>query len=263
MMHQERQRQSFDLIAEQYDAVRPYYPDALIHDVIQASSLKQDDPILEIGSGSGHATLPFAQLGYPVTCIEPGASLLRIAQHKLKAYPQVRYVNTTFEQWPVQANSYQLIISAQAFHWIDPSIGYAKSASSLKDGGYIALFWSMIAHDNTPLLQKINNLYKEQAAELSDHIDKTEERRKHNLQAGLDELISTGLFRNATLKEYSWQERYSSQDYIKLLDSFSDHRELPDSRREQLYEEVFKIIEAAGGILHKPYITALYFAQKS
>lgn len=36
--------------------------------------------------------------------------------------------------------SFDLVISATAFHWISPEIGYPKAAQVLKDSGYIAIF---------------------------------------------------------------------------------------------------------------------------
>ena len=53
----------FDSVAELYDRARPGYPDALVNEVIVRASLPPNGEILEIGSGTGKASAPFAQLG--------------------------------------------------------------------------------------------------------------------------------------------------------------------------------------------------------
>ena len=59
-----RLRTSFDEDAELYDEVRPGYPPELFDDVITLSSVPNQGRVLEIGCGTGQATLPFAQRGY-------------------------------------------------------------------------------------------------------------------------------------------------------------------------------------------------------
>ncbi len=50
------------------------------------------------------------------------------------------YIVCPFEEASLPADYYDLAFSAQSFHWIDPEIGYGKVHSSLKSGGYLALF---------------------------------------------------------------------------------------------------------------------------
>ena len=68
-------RQSFDQVAQLYDRARPPYPEALFEDVVNYTALRKDARILEIGCGTGQATLPMARRGFAVDCIELGAQL--------------------------------------------------------------------------------------------------------------------------------------------------------------------------------------------
>jgi len=52
-------RRSFDATAELYDAVRPSYPDALADEVLARAGRR----VLEIGAGTGKATVVFARRG--------------------------------------------------------------------------------------------------------------------------------------------------------------------------------------------------------
>ena len=126
-------RTSFNKVARLYDEVRPGYPEQLVEDVLFLSEIPQDGRILEIGCGPGKATIPFAKRGYTMLCLELGKDLAALAAENCRFYPGVKIKNISFEDWPLQRAAFTLVISAQAFHWIPPEIGYAKAAASLRD----------------------------------------------------------------------------------------------------------------------------------
>ncbi|HEY3232571.1 MAG TPA: class I SAM-dependent methyltransferase [Roseiflexaceae bacterium] len=89
----------FDQVARDYDAIRPGYPAELIDDIVALSALHTVGHILEVGCGTGQATLPFAQRGYAILCLEIGAEMVAIAREKFRPYPKVRFQIVTFEDW--------------------------------------------------------------------------------------------------------------------------------------------------------------------
>ena len=60
-------RTTCDEAAELYDRARPTYPDALFDDLIELATLKARSRVIEIGCGTGKATLPLAGRGLRVT----------------------------------------------------------------------------------------------------------------------------------------------------------------------------------------------------
>ncbi|MCH5586549.1 hypothetical protein MK805_16545 [Shimazuella sp. AN120528] len=74
---------TFNNIARDYDRYRPDYPKQLFLDILEYSSLKQSDSILEIGCGTGKATSGFVDLGYVnITCIELSSQLADVTREK-------------------------------------------------------------------------------------------------------------------------------------------------------------------------------------
>ena len=130
--------QSFDTIAGLYDEYRPDYPQELVDGTIAMSRLPEGGRILEVGSGTGKATRLFARRGYTIHCIEPGAKLVTVATRNLQDYPRVSFEITRFEEWQERPTAFDLVMSAQAFHWVPGEIGYPKAARSLKPILYIA-----------------------------------------------------------------------------------------------------------------------------
>ena len=68
-------RATFDSVAELYDDVRPHYPEQLFKDLLSLTQLSPDAWILEVGAGTGIATLPLAKQGYRIIAIEMGTEL--------------------------------------------------------------------------------------------------------------------------------------------------------------------------------------------
>ncbi len=133
----------FDEVADIYNTFRPNYPEDLIESIISMTGIKMDSHILEIGSGTGKATLMFAQRGFSILCIEPGKNLVSVAAQNLKNYSQVTFETVAFEEWDERQSEFDLVFSAQAFHWVPKEVGYAKVSKTLKQKGYLALFWNM------------------------------------------------------------------------------------------------------------------------
>src|SRR3712207_5578274 len=79
---------TFDEAASLYDEVRPGYPENLFEDVVSLSGIQAGGRILEIGCGTGQATVPFARRGYHIQCIELGENMAAVARRNLKGYPQ-------------------------------------------------------------------------------------------------------------------------------------------------------------------------------
>src|ERR687889_1191732 len=98
----DRLRTTFDEAAAIYDEVRPGYPEDLFDDVVSLSKIPARGRILEIGCGTGQATVPFARRGYHILCIELGENLAAVARRNLKGYPQAEVRVGAFEEWPMQ-----------------------------------------------------------------------------------------------------------------------------------------------------------------
>ena len=109
-------RLTFNEVPEEYDRLRPKYPDTLSVDVIQYSALDKTKKALEIGIGTGQATLPFLKTGCELTAIELGDKLAEFSKKKFKEYERFKVMNQDFETALLEENNYDIIYSASAFH---------------------------------------------------------------------------------------------------------------------------------------------------
>jgi 16S rRNA A1518/A1519 N6-dimethyltransferase RsmA/KsgA/DIM1 with predicted DNA glycosylase/AP lyase activity len=107
---------TFDDVAELYDAIRPGYPEPLIVELVSRAELHPEAALLEIGPGTGQATLPLAKRGYRITGVELGPKMARTAQEKFKPYLNVEIVNAAFEDVSLPSAAFGLVYAATAFH---------------------------------------------------------------------------------------------------------------------------------------------------
>jgi ubiquinone/menaquinone biosynthesis C-methylase UbiE len=248
----------FDQVAEQYDRYRPAYSEQLIDALIEKTGIDSKSRLLEIGSGTGKATCMLAERCLQVHCIEPGANLIKVAQNHLRNYPGVTFENTTFEQWEILEGAFDLVYSASAFHWVSKESGYLRVARALKSGGYIALFWNNNADPQNDFWMEIDRIYKRCAPELQKYPRTLEE----HIQIGEDEIKKSGLFEYRMTGRYPWQQSYSTEQYIGLLNTHSSHLLLSEENRKCLYKGIAEVIERQGGMMVKQYLSVLYLAQK-
>lgn len=251
--------QRFDGVAELYDIYRPSYPAELIEDIIGYSNIQPEGRILEIGSGTGKATRLFAQKHYTILCLEPGQNLIDVCRENLKAYPQVSFVRTRFEDWEGGQEKFDLVISAQAYHWVPEEVRYEKTASVLKRHGYLAVFWNMYSSLERDMRQDLDEVYRKRAAELV----KPEMPPEPLIERRANSLRESPYFENVAVRTYPWSVRYETEAYLGLLNTYSDHLRLSEQRRNILFQDIADVIERYGGYIEKPYLAVVYMAQRT
>lgn len=252
-------RQSFDSVAERYHVYRPGYPTELIEDIIRFSGIQPDGRILEIGSGTGKATLLFAQKGYSILCLEPGQNLLEVAASNLSAYPQVRFVKARFEEWNSEQLKFDLVISAQAFHWVPEEVRYAKTTSILKERGYLAAFWNMYPGMDHEIRSALDSVYRQRAPELV----KAPKPMNETTESIANSLRSSGYFDKVVIRKHPWSIRYTTKEYLGLLNTYSDHLRLSERKRSRLFGDIAEVLDQNGGYMDRPYLAVVYLAQRN
>jgi SAM-dependent methyltransferase len=132
-------RRLFDAAALAYDAHRAGYPEQLFDAL--AALAPSGGRVLEVGAGTGIASVPLAMRGVRMTCLEPADGMAAIARAKLGPFSDVELVASRFEDWRAEPASFDLVFAADAWHWVDQRSGPARAADLLRPGGYLALAW--------------------------------------------------------------------------------------------------------------------------
>ena len=263
-------RMIFDEIVMNYDKIRWGYPDELFADVIRYSGPGKGKKALEIGAGTGKATAPFLDSGYVVTAVEISKNMTEFLLEKFKEYNNFNVITSTFEDVLLDDENFDLIYAATSFHWVNAEIGCPKVFRLLKKGGVFALFrGNPVPAQGEEIYEEIQTVYEKYY--YSYYVSKERPVRKSKddflkpseicKRFGFDCLERYG-FGQVTTKLYDASRTYSADEYIELLDTFSDHRSLPVDLRVALYEGIKKVILKHGGHHKVDYVFQLYMGRK-
>jgi SAM-dependent methyltransferase len=252
-------RATFDDSAELYDRSRTVAPEQLFDDLIELARLEPGARLVEIGCGTGQATLPLAQRGLEIVGIELGENLADLARRKLAQFPLVSVVVSSFEQWDPGGERFDAVVAFNSFHWIDPAVRFAKPAEVLREGGVLAVVgMRFVVHDHVDAVWMALQEDFEAvtgAAEPSTHVVALQDRSA--------EFEESGYFRKAVLRRYQWDTLYDADGHIALLQTSSRYRTLDEDVRGKLFERIHGRIQAQPQRTVIPTMAAtLYVAER-
>jgi SAM-dependent methyltransferase len=252
-------KESFDLAPKIYDDGRPAYPDEVIDWIIQRTGISMADQILEIGPGTGQATVKFADRGYRVHCVERGKNLAEFLVQKCGPY-QVTVDVSTFEDWqPQPAFETPLIYIANTFHWLNPDIRFKKCSDLLRDGGYLALMWNLAPYEPPPVVKKAYDLL----LEFSPGKSKNPKTKAVMEEEWKEAIASSGYFVLDDFLEYPWQLRQSRETIALGLFSQSSFLSLEKHTQKELSTKILNLFEGLEENIVSESFTTVYLARKT
>jgi SAM-dependent methyltransferase len=253
MLFEQRSRaESFGAVAALYDRARPSYPAALVDALVDGSPRT----VLDVGCGTGIAGALFAARGCSVLGIEVDARMAELARAK-----GLEVEVTPFERWEPTGRSFDLVISAQAWHWIEPREGAAMAASVLTEGGRIGAFWNF-GDPPLQLRERLLPVYGRLEPDLA-NASVLLGNRQVRAQTTLRGIADSSGFDDVELRTFAWSQTYVTAGWLEHIETHSDHRALPPTRRRRLFAEVGDAIEAIGGSFEMSYKTVLVSARRS
>lgn len=151
----------FDAWAGDYDRYRPTYPDELFDAIAQRLPIPRQPHVVDLGAGTGRASLAMAALGWRVTAVEPGKPMLDVLRGRASNEGLlVSTVQASAEETGLDPASADLVTAAQAFHWFDQDRALQEAARILKPGGGLALFWNVRDAERWPFLAEYAELLR-------------------------------------------------------------------------------------------------------
>jgi SAM-dependent methyltransferase len=253
VLFEDRSRaESFGAVAAQYDRVRPSYPLALV-DALLAGGAQS---VLDVGCGTGIAAALLVARGCAVLGVEVDARMAALARAK-----GLEVEVGHFEEWDPRGRRFDLVSSAQAWHWIDPRAGAARAAQALRSGGLLGVFWNF--GDPPPHVRELLSPIYTRLGPGVENYSVLFGNRDARVQDTLDGLAAAGAYGPAQTTRFAWSEHYGTAAWLAQLATHSDHRALPAARRERLLDAVGEALDSVGGSFEMPYETVLVLARRS
>lgn len=201
-------RMGFDRAAEDYQRTRPVCPPQLFDDLVDRAGLRPGDRVIEIGCGTGQATVPLAERGLAVTAVELGANLAAVARRRLAGFPSAQVLVSSFEDWQDEGTPAQAVVAVNSLHWI-ADLRYAKPHRLLRPDGFMAVVschWARPA-DADGFWRDVQEDYRAVGFEGEPH-PRPEKIGPANLPAG-----ARPLFEEVAKMRYPFQMPLRAEDY--------------------------------------------------
>lgn len=251
-----RLRTSFEEVAEQYDRARPTYPPAVFDDLAELGPIPAGGRVLEIGPGTGKATVELARRGYEIVGVELGRGLAEVARRNLEAYPRADVVTADFEAWEPERADFDAVVAFTALHWIAPALRYAKPARLLRPGGALVV---VATHHVTP--EDADPVWAEVQDDYDAVVPHPDNRAPQPPEEAPDlrvELEAVGLFGAVDVRRHRWDVRYTADEWIAVLGTYSANLALPAAQRDELFRRIRRRIAARpGGTATRHYLAVL------
>ncbi|GAA1204576.1 class I SAM-dependent methyltransferase [Pseudonocardia alaniniphila] len=127
----------FDALAETYQQARPPYPEALWDRLRELEVLRPGVRVIELGAGTGEATMRLLGAGADVVAVEPGRALA--ARLRLRC-PSARVVIARAEDAAMGEAQFDLAVAATSVHWLDLGVVIPKLRRAIVDDGHLAVW---------------------------------------------------------------------------------------------------------------------------
>lgn len=240
----------FGTDAARYDRTRPGYPD----EFIDALVVRPDLRVLDVGCGTGIASRLFAERGCQVLGVEPDERMAEVARSR-----GVEVEVASFEDWDASGRRFDAVVSAQAWHWLDPTVGARLARAALNGGGQLAILWNVPCH--APMAQAaFDEVYDRYRLP-----DGTRCSPPGALAEGserfIEGIVAAGGFADPLEVSRSWAQQYTTAEWVDLLPTHSDHRLMDQATLDGLLSATANAIESLGGLIEVTYTTHLVSAQ--
>jgi SAM-dependent methyltransferase len=255
-----RRRESFDLVADYYNVYRSPYPQEVVATLIALSNLHHGSRVLEIGCGTGQLSVPLAEHGIDLLALELGPHLAALARRNLKRFPNVQVEVSSFEEWPLPSQKFDAVVSASAFHWLDPAVRFSKCAEALHPGGFLAILHVHHVRGGTPGFFADTQPYYLKWG-LSDDLS-FQPPAPDNIPTMYPELDQLPEFRSVERHSSEIPMRHSTASYIGWLHTDSLVNSLNDKSRRGFLQDIERLIESKyNGQVVRNYVYEVIVAQ--
>lgn len=247
--HLRRLAESFGTDARRYDEARPEYPGDLVTRVVAGSP---GPDVLDVGCGTGIAARQFQAAGCAVLGVEPDARMADVARGR-----GLPVEVATFEAWEPAGRTFDTLVAAQSWHWVDPAVGTAKAARVLRPHGRLAVF-GHVFEPPAEVAEPFVAAYRRVAPD-SPFAAQPARRPLETYRAGYariaDTLRGTGRFGEPEQWRFDWERSYTRDQWLDLLPTTGGLAPLAPGQLAEVLGAVGRAVDALGGRFTMRYTT--------
>lgn len=250
----------FGEAAEHYDAVRPGYFESTIDGVLAYADLR-DLPAVEVGAGTGKATVHFAARGIPIVCVEPDPRMAQVLRRNTAAHPAVTVEISRFEDWSPGERRFGLLYASASWNWVDPAVGWTKAYESLVPGGAVAILGNPYRVADRALLADLAAIEENRGIPGGGHADDlahdpepldpdaTDLEPHDRRRWPAEQITDDPRFTDVRVLHTSEPRTFTTAEYLAYLASISAYRITPEPTRARAFADIAALLDSRGGTI--------------
>jgi SAM-dependent methyltransferase len=246
---QRRVAEGFGADAGRYDRARPTYPADLVYRIIAASPGRD---VLDVGCGTGISARLFQAAGCQVLGVDPDPRMAELARQG-----GTETEVATFEDWDPAGRSFDAVIAAQSWHWVDPPVGTAKAGTVLRPGGRLAVFWNAFDPPND-LRKAFAEVFRRVLPDFSGGGLESRplvEVYRAGCAKVADAIRQVGTFGEPEEWLSCWERPYTRDEWLDLVPTTGGFTQRPEAVQAELLDGLGAAVDAAGGTFIMSYTT--------
>ncbi|MEU4428210.1 class I SAM-dependent methyltransferase [Actinoplanes sp. NPDC024001] len=223
---------SFGAAADAYERGRPPYPEEALDWLLPAGEPR----VLDLGAGTGKLTRQVRARGLDVVAVDPSPGMLGELRRVL---PEVPAHLGTAESIPLPDHSVDVVLVAQAWHWVDAARALPEICRVLTPGGRLGLIWNL-RDEREDWVRRLGAIIGSAETDRGDRI--------------------TAPFGPASSETFAWTYSVKPDELLDLVASRSRIILLPADERAAVLAQVRQLMATHPALLGKgayelPYVT--------
>ena len=215
--------------------------------------------VLDVGCGTGIAARQFQAAGCRVLGVDPDARMADVTRQS-----GIEVEVAKFEAWDPAGRQFDAVISAQAWHWIDPVAGAAKAARALRPGGRLAVFWNVF-QPPPDVGEAFAAAYRQVMPEMPGNVWASPILDLYSVMfsRAADGIREPGAFGDPEQWRFDWDRPYTREEWLEQVPTFGGHSQIPPAQRQELLAGIGAAIDAMGGSFTMRYATVAVTAART
>jgi len=203
-------------------------------------------------AGTGIAARLFRAAGCRVLGVDPDPRMAELAR---QGGTEVEVAK--FEDWESAGRTFDAVIAAQAWHWVDPVAGVAKAAAVLRPGGRLAAFWNAFEppKDLREAFAEIFRRVLPDSAVRGFWDRPAVEAYRAGCARVADAIRRAGAFGEPEEWLSCWERPYTRDEWLDLVPTTGGFTQRPEAVQAELLDSLGAVVDAAGGTFTMSYTT--------
>ena len=237
-----------------YDSVRPAYPEEAVAALIDAArrgrganAPGRDGPLraADIGAGTGKMSELLARAGLLVDAVEPSEAM----RAQASSVEGVTWHEGVAEGTGLSNGTYDIVVFAQSWHWMDPERAGLEAARILAPGGVLAIVWNQMAV-SIPWVHRLTRIMRSGDVHRPDKPP-----------------TPGGGFEPMTLTQVAWEDRMTPEEILALGTTRSSYIRSSEAGRARMQENLRWYLydhlgHAPGEQVTIPYATLVWLTHR-